>query len=66
MKSPDEMRMRVVGKAAEDEEFRAKLLSEPKAAVEQELGVTMPAGLTVQVHEKPARPRISSFRPPVS
>ena len=52
MKSPNEMRMKVVGKAAEDAKFRAKLLSDPKAAVEQELGVTIPASMSLKVHEE--------------
>ena len=52
MQSPNEMRTKIVGKASEDADFRAKLLSDPKAAVEQELGVTMPASLAVQVHEE--------------
>ena len=51
MESPNEMRMKVVGKAGEDADFRAKLMSDPKAAISEELGVTMPEGLTVQVHE---------------
>ena len=52
MESPNEMRMKVVGKAGEDADFRAKLMSDPKAAISEELGVTMPEGLTVQVHEE--------------
>ena len=51
MKSPNEMRMKVVGKAAEDAEFRAKLMSDPKAAIGQELGVTVPASMSIRVHQ---------------
>ena len=52
MKSPNEMRTKIVNKAAEDADFRAKLLSDPKAAVEQELGVTIPASVSIKVHEE--------------
>ena len=46
-----ELREHPVEKAAEDEAFRARLLSDPKAAVENELDLTIPAGFTVKVHE---------------
>ena len=52
METPNEMRMKVVGKAAEDADFRARLLSDPKGAIGQELGVTIPASLSIQVHEE--------------
>ena len=44
--------MRIVGKASEDTDFRAWLLSEPKGAIEQESGVTIPAWLSIEVHEE--------------
>ena len=52
MQSPNEMRMKIVGKATGDAEFRARLLSDPKAAIGQELGVAIPASLSVEVHEE--------------
>ena len=52
MQSPNEMRTKIVGKASGDAEFRARLLSDPKAAIGQELGVTIPASLSVEVHEE--------------
>ena len=52
METPNEMRMKIVGKAAEDVEFRARLLSDPKGAIGQELGVTIPASLSIEVHEE--------------
>ena len=51
MKSRDEMRAHIIGKATEDETFRSKLLSDPKSSIEEELGITIPDGVTVQVHE---------------
>ena len=51
METPKEMRMKIVGKAAEDADFRARLLGDPKGAIEQELGVTIPASLSIDVHE---------------
>jgi hypothetical protein len=41
----------ILAKAMKDEAFRQQLLSHPKATLERELGVTLPAGLTIQVHE---------------
>ena len=52
METPKEMRMKIVGRATEDADFRARLLSDPKGAIGQELGVTMPASLSVEVHEE--------------
>ncbi len=44
--------MQIVGKASEDADFRAWLRSDPKGAIEQELGVTIPAWLSIEVHEE--------------
>ena len=52
METAKEMQAKIVGKAAEDSDFRARLLSDPKGAIEQELGVTIPASLSVEVHEE--------------
>ena len=52
METPNEMRAKIMGKAAEDAEFRARLLGDPKGAIEQELGVTVPASLSIEVHEE--------------
>ena len=49
-----ERRRRLVEKAVEDEAFRARLIADPKAAIEEELGVTLPPGLAVEVHEEGA------------
>ena len=44
-----EVRRRLVQKGAEDEAFRRGLLADPKATVEQELGVKLPAEIEVRV-----------------
>ena len=54
MKTPNEMRMNILGKAADDADFRAKLLSNPNAAISEELGITIPASMTINVHEENA------------
>ena len=48
------LRGHLAEKAAADEAFRARLLSDPKAAIEEELGLTVPPGFTVEVHEDAA------------
>ena len=48
------MRERVIAKAAEDETFRARLLADPQNAVQDELGVKIPDGFTIEVHEEAA------------
>ena len=40
----------IVERAIKDKDFRAKLLANPKAALEAQWGVTLPAGLTIDVH----------------
>ena len=52
METVKELREKIVGKAAEDADFRARLLSDPKGAIEQELGVTIPESMSVEVHEE--------------
>ena len=52
METPNEMQMKIVDKATGDADFRARLLSDPKGAIGQELGVTMPASLSIEVHEE--------------
>ncbi len=54
METQNEMRMKIVGKAIEDADFRARLLSDPKGAIGQEFGVTIPASISVEVHEESA------------
>ena len=48
------MRERLIEKATADETFRARLLADPKNAVQDELGVQVPDGFTIKVHEEAA------------
>ena len=51
-KTVGEMREHLVSKASADTEFRAQLLSDPKGAIKAELGLSIPAGFTINVHEE--------------
>ena len=52
METPKEIQAKIVDKATGDAEFRARLLGDPKGTLEQELGVTIPASLSIEVHEE--------------
>ena len=52
MKTAQDMEATVIGKATEDADFRSLLLSDPRGAIEQELGVSIPEGMEIQVHEE--------------
>lgn len=51
LKSAEEMRQQITDKAVSDDSFRALLMSDPKSALSQELGLEIPEGLEIQVHE---------------
>ena len=46
-----ELREHLIEKATTDDTFRAQLLEDPKAAIKEELGLTIPEGFTIKVHE---------------
>jgi hypothetical protein len=50
-----EMERRLIEKSLEDESFRQRLLDDPKAAVEQELGTRLPEGVQVRAVEETAQ-----------
>ena len=50
----NDMRERLIAKAAEDEAFRARLIADPKAAIQEGLDVAVPDGFTVEVHQESA------------
>ena len=49
-----EMERRLIQRSLEDEEFRQRLLDDPKAAVEQELGTRLPEEVRVVAVEESA------------
>ena len=49
-----EMERRLVERTLEDESFRQRLLADPKATVEQELGTRLPEGVEVRAVEETA------------
>lgn len=51
MRSGDEMLQQIVEKSALDEAFRKALLADPKSTICEELGITIPESMTIQVHE---------------
>ena len=54
MTTATEMKNRILSKAAEDSEFRAHLIAEPKAAIASEVGTAVPDGFDIVVHEDSA------------
>ena len=42
--------MKILDKASEDADFRARLLSDPKGAIGQELGVSIPESMSIDEH----------------
>ena len=52
MQTAHEMRFRILGKAASDPDYRARLIDDPRGAVAHELGVSVPDSLSVHVHEE--------------
>ena len=45
---------RIIAKASEDSEFRARLLADPRAAIQELTGQAIPDGIEVRVHEESA------------
>ena len=52
MKTAAQIQAELLEKAAEDTEFRSRLLTDPNTLLKEELGVTVPEGMTVCVHEE--------------
>ena len=50
-KTHDELRAELIQKATGDEQFRAHLIAEPKAAIQEALGIELPESMSVTVHE---------------
>jgi hypothetical protein len=54
MTTATEMRDAILRRAAADGEFRARLIADPKVAISDETGATLPDGFNVVVHEDSA------------
>ncbi len=52
MVSMKEARDRLIEKASSDDAFRTLLINDPRKAVEEEFGVTLPDSFSVTVHEQ--------------
>lgn len=51
MRSGDEMLKQIVEKSSLDSDFRQKLIANPKSTICEELDITMPENMSIQVHE---------------
>ena len=54
LQSEAQVRAHIAMKAAEDNDFRARLIADPRAAVEDETGLRFPDGYRLHVHEESA------------
>ena len=54
MRSESEVRAHIAMKAAEDDEFRARLVADPRATMEAETGLRFPGDYRLHVHEESA------------
>ena len=50
-KSAQDMYAHLCEKSVEDPAFRAQLVADPKSAVNQEFGITVPDNIEIKVHE---------------
>ena len=57
MQSEAEVKAHIAMKAAEDDEFRARLLADPRAALEEATGLRLPPDYRLHVHEESATDR---------
>ena len=55
MKSGDEMLKQIVEKSALDADFRQQLIADPKTAIGDELGISIPDTMDIVVHESDMR-----------
>ena len=53
-KTQEELYAELIDKAVEDEGFRAQLIDDPKAAIQDALGIDVPDSITITVHEDSA------------
>ena len=51
MRSGDEMMQQIIDKSAVNSDFRQQLLDDPKSTITEELGITMPESMNIEVHQ---------------
>ena len=51
MRTGDEMLQHIVEKSALDDELRRALLANPKSTISEELGITIPDSMNIEIHE---------------
>ena len=54
MQSEAQVRAHIAMKASADEDFRARLMADPRATFEEETGIRLPADYRLHVHEESA------------
>jgi len=54
MQTAAEIEAQLQAKANEDEAFRAKLLEDPRGAIEDATGLTVPESFAIHIHEESA------------
>ena len=54
MQSEAEVRAHIAMKAGDDDDFRARLIADPRAALEEETGLRLPPDYQLHVHEESA------------
>lgn len=50
-KTHEQLRTELIDRAGQDEDFRARLIDDPKAAISDALGITVPDSISVTVHQ---------------
>ncbi len=51
MSQQNPIQAQIIAKAMKEETFQQELLSNPKAAIERALGITVPQSVTIMVHQ---------------
>lgn len=51
LKTAEDMRTHLIEKALADNEFRVRLIADPKGVTAEEFGITIPDVLDIKVHE---------------
>ena len=52
MKTRQELDAELIAMVTEDEAFRTRFLENPKEVIQETLGIDIPEGFTIQVHEE--------------